>query len=253
MVHREIEWQKDVEAISAAIHELRSRKQKSEAERAALEAQKEGYITVVEELKQSIAAREKDGETFASQILEYDQKIKAVLEKRQQIEGETTKFRAEEREVSAKKEAAAGELARLEEQKLSAQKDYDTIIARLWEDYELTRQRGIRHRCGDRRPKRRPERAEFHQEQNKALGTVNLSAIEEYKEVSERYEFLKEQVGDASRSKDELTRLIAALTKEMETIFSENFQKINENFSRIFVELFGGGKASLTLNDRTIF
>ena len=60
---------------------------------------------------------------------------------------------------------------------------------------------------------------------------------------------MKEQVGDASRSKDELTRLIAALTKEMETIFSENFQKINENFSRIFVELFGGGKASLTLND----
>ena len=106
-----------MEAISATTHELRSRKQKSEAEKAALLAQKEGYITVVEELKQSIAAREKkDGETFASQILEYDQKIKAVLEKRQQIEGETTKFRAEEREVSAKKEAAAGELARLEEQ-----------------------------------------------------------------------------------------------------------------------------------------
>ena len=186
---------------------------------------------------------------FASQILEYDQKIKAVLEKRQQIEGETTKFRAEEREVSAKKEAAAGELARLEEQKLSAQKDYDTIIARLWEDYELTRSEAsaIAVEIEDQNAAQK----ELNSIKNKirALGTVNLSAIEEYKEVSERYEFLKEQVGDASRSKDELTRLIAALTKEMETIFSENFQKINENFSRIFVELFGGGKASLTLND----
>ena len=249
LAHREIEWQKDMEAISAATHELRSRKQKSEVEKAALLAQKEGYITVVEELKQSIAAREKDGETFASQILEYDQKIKAVLEKRQQIEGETTKFRAEEREVSAKKEAAAGELARLEEQKLSAQKDYDTIIARLWEDYELTRSEASAIAVGIEDQNAAQKELNSIKNKIKALGTVNLSAIEEYKEVSERYEFLKEQVGDASRSKDELTRLIAALTKEMETIFSENFQKINENFSRIFVELFGGGKASLTLND----
>ena len=247
--HREIEWQKDLEAISAVIQEFFSRKQKSEEEKTALLMQKDAYIATVEELKQSISSKEKDGETFVAQIQEYDQKIKAVLEKRQQIEGETTKFRAEEREVSSKKEAAAGELARLEEQKLSAQKDYDNIITRLWEDYELTRSEAtaIAVEIDDQNAAQK----ELNSIKNKikALGTVNLSAIEEYKEVSERYAFLKEQVDDASRSRDELNRLIAALTKEMESIFSENFQKINENFSRIFVELFGGGKASLTLND----
>ncbi len=249
LAHREIEWRKDIESVSAAIEELRSRKQKSDEEKDALKAQREIYINAVEELKQSIISREKDGETFSAQIKEYDQKIKAVLEKRQQIEGETTKFRAEEREISAKKEAAAGDLARLEEQKLSAQKDYDTIIARLWEDYELTRSEASAIAVEIKDQSAAQKELNSIKNKIKNLGTVNLSAIEEYKEVSQRYEFLKEQVEDASRSKDELTRLIASLTKEMETIFSENFKKINENFSRIFVELFGGGKASLTLNE----
>ncbi|MEG2597393.1 MAG: chromosome segregation protein SMC, partial [Oscillospiraceae bacterium] len=83
----------------------------------------------------------------------------------------------------------------------------------------------------------------------KALGTVNLAAIEEYEEVSTRYTFLKGQVEDAAQSKDELTKLISSLTKEMETIFVENFTKINEHFGKIFVELFGGGKATLSLSD----
>ena len=83
----------------------------------------------------------------------------------------------------------------------------------------------------------------------KSLGAVNVYAIEEYKEVNSDYEFLKVQVGDVEKSKTELLRLINDLTKQMREIFIERFDMINRNFSETFTELFGGGKASLSLSD----
>lgn len=72
----------------------------------------------------------------------------------------------------------------------------------------------------------------------RALGSVNVSAIDEYKEVSERYEFLKTQIGDVETSKAELLKLIDELTHQMQDIFVERFALINENFKQTFLELF---------------
>ena len=83
----------------------------------------------------------------------------------------------------------------------------------------------------------------------RSLGNVNVSAIEEYKEVKERYEFLKVQICDIEKSKSELLKLINDLTKQMREIFVERFNLINQNFAQTFTELFGGGKASLSLSD----
>ena len=83
----------------------------------------------------------------------------------------------------------------------------------------------------------------------RALGNVNVGAIEEYKEVSERYRFLKTQTDDAEKSRAELMKLITQLTSDMQSIFADNFGRIAENFSRIFTELFDGGRAELTLTD----
>lgn len=86
--------------------------------------------------------------------------------------------------------------------------------------------------------------------QIKSLGNVNLSAIEEYREVTERYEYLSGQIRDVEQSRDELRRLISDLTENMKELFTESFDKISRNFSQIFVELFGGGKGELSLSDR---
>ena len=83
----------------------------------------------------------------------------------------------------------------------------------------------------------------------RALGTVNVAAIEEYREVSERYEFLSAQVKDVESTKARLTALILEVTGEMRSLFSENFGRIAQQFSKIFVELFGGGEAALTLTE----
>ena len=83
----------------------------------------------------------------------------------------------------------------------------------------------------------------------KNLGNVNVSAIEEYKEVSERFEFMSTQVNDVEKSKREIERLITDLTKQMKEVFVESFEEINKNFTFTFKELFGGGTASLSLSE----
>ena len=81
------------------------------------------------------------------------------------------------------------------------------------------------------------------------MGSVNVAAIDEYKEVSERYEFMKAQVGDIEKSKKEIIALIGDLTKQMKELFIERFAMINKNFGETFKELFGGGNASLLLTN----
>ena len=85
----------------------------------------------------------------------------------------------------------------------------------------------------------------------RALGSVNVSAIEEYKEVKARYDALMHQVTDVEESRNELTRMISKLSAQMREIFSDSFRAINENFGRVFTELFGGGEASLVLEDES--
>ena len=83
----------------------------------------------------------------------------------------------------------------------------------------------------------------------RALGSVNVDAVEEYKEVSERYEFLSAQVNDVEVSREELLKLIGDLTVRMRDMFIERFNQINVHFGAVFNDLFGGGKAELVLTD----
>ena len=89
----------------------------------------------------------------------------------------------------------------------------------------------------------------FDKGQVTELGAINVSAIDEYKEVSERHTFLSGQLDDVERSKAELNRLIAELTDKMSSRFREQFSKINQFFDETFRELFDGGKAELLLED----
>ena len=85
----------------------------------------------------------------------------------------------------------------------------------------------------------------------RALGSVNVGAVEEYKEVSERYAYISEQVGDIETSKQELEKMIGELTEKMAERFREQFRRINNYFGETFRDLFDGGKAELVLDDPT--
>ncbi len=149
----------------------------------------------------------------------------------------------------AAKEKLSAEVTRLTERESNLKTETDTIVGKLLEIYELTRSEAqqIAEPLEDVTAARK-RLAELKQK-IRALGSVNVEAIEEYREVSERYRFLSEQMADVRKSKQELEKLIADLTEEMCRIFAESFAVINENFKEIFVDLFGGGKAELTLTD----
>ncbi|MFV0353142.1 MAG: chromosome segregation protein SMC [Oscillospiraceae bacterium] len=183
------------------------------------------------------------------QIVAKEDEIKALsasrMEKEAKIAGKTT----QERAFTAEREELGREVARLDEQKTSLENKYNGTIAQMWDEYELTPGDAealcveftsvteLRRRVGELRGKIR------------ALGNVNVGAVEEYEEVNERYTFLKKQVGDVEASKAELEKMIAELSAEMTAIFATNFAQINTHFGRIFVELFGGGRAELSLSD----
>ena len=153
------------------------------------------------------------------------------------------------KETNEAKEKLSAEVTRLEERREANLRDTDNIIRQLSENYQLTRSEAVQ--LAEKIEDITQAQRELNDVKNKirALGSVNVDAIEEYREVSERYTFMSEQIADIQKSKAELEKIITDLTEEMCRIFSDSFRIINSNFKEIFVELFGGGKAELILTD----
>ncbi|MBQ1517993.1 MAG: chromosome segregation protein SMC [Clostridia bacterium] len=178
-----------------------------------------------------------------------NERITSLAEKRTKLEQRSSQLRQRERDKLSEKEQIGLELARLEERKENLNKQYDEINRKLWEEYELTvRSAAEKAAVIESIPKAQKRLSEL-KSKIKALGSVNVAAIDEYKEVSERYEFMKAQVGDIEKSKKEIIALIGDLTKQMKELFIERFAMINKNFGETFKELFGGGNASLLLTN----
>ena len=241
--------QKDIESHRAAIAQLESRTDESDARARQLAAN-------IETLTAQNAERAAQIETIRAAIagsrneIEKREEAKAgAVRRRMEKEGGITQQTARVRKITDEREALGREIARLTEQKEQKDAEYEQTVAKLWEEYELTLS-AAQELCVpfERGAELRRQVSEVRGK-IKALGNVNVSAIEEYAEVSRRYEFLRAQVGDVETSKAELQKLIAGLSDEMRAMFSESFAAINRNFGRIFAELFGGGTARLYLED----
>ena len=141
------------------------------------------------------------------------------------------------------------EVARLE-QKLSANAmEEKNILDKLWEHYELSHSDAMEQRIElESIPKASRRIAELNRA-IKALGTPNIGAIEEFDRVNTRYTYLSDQRTDVEKAKEELLGIIEEITKQMTVIFAEQFKLLNESFQQTFLELFGGGKAQLELED----
>ena len=213
-----------------------------DSEIAAYEAKNAELLQNIENLKANAAAlRENNGASRA--------KIDELLTQRDTLEKETNDLRTLERAKSVERENLSGELARLEERKIAMRKEYDDLTAKLFEEYGLTRREAAALEIEIEDFSAANKRLNELKGQIRALGSVNVSAIEEYKEVSERYEFMSEQISDVERSRDELNKLIRELTDNMAQQFRDKFRLINTAFGETFSELFGGGRAELLLSD----
>ena len=202
-----------------------------------------------EELTKLIDVLREDAGKLRSQSGTSKADTENLIKQREVFEKESAELRILEREKTEEREKLSGEMARLSERKESMAQELENISNRLYEEYELTRRDAeelniVIEDVGESRKRLNELKAKI-----KGLGSVNLSAIEEYSEVSERYEFMHVQVNDVEKSKAELIKLIQELTGKMGEQFRTQFNKININFGATFSELFGGGKASLVLSD----
>ena len=177
--------------------------------------------------------------------------IVSLQKKRSETDEKSASLRIKQRQKSDEREKVSGEIARLEERKAVMVKEYDDTVNKLYDEYQLTKREAEAVSEKPEEPRKAQQRLNELKGSIRALGSVNVSAIEEYKEVKERYEFMNAQVTDVERSKKELLNLIDELTDKMSKQFREQFTKINQNFGETFSELFGGGKAEIILEDPT--
>ncbi len=242
---------KDVEAHRETIRHYEEttaasdeRTRSLEEEIAGIVAENEKLQAQIAELNEQVTGLKAKGDTSREQIDE-------LTRKREEAQAEGEKLRHLERNKATEREQVSGELARLEERKANMLRDYDDTVNKLYDEYELTRREAAEVAQPTEDPTGTRGTLTEVRQKIKALGSVNVGAIEEYKEVSERYEFLSDQVGDVERSRKELLDLIAELTGNMAKQFSEQFARINKAFGSTFTELFGGGKAALVLEDES--
>ena len=175
--------------------------------------------------------------------------IAEISGKRLELEGKRSRAEKEAQERSAEIISLERQSAKIEQKKLSADMEEKQILDKLWDSYELsfTDANAVR-RPIESMAKENRRISELRGEMS-SLGTPNLGAIEEYDRVSGRYEFLSSQRDDVEKAKSELLGVIRGVTGEMKEVFVTQFRAIDEAFRETFRELFGGGRASLELED----
>lgn len=175
--------------------------------------------------------------------------LASVNEEKLRVEGTRQKCDVQSKQKGAELLNLERERSRLENKKTQLGMEEQQMIDRLWESYELTRATAAEVRVELESIPAANRRIGELRGAIKKLGAVNVAAIEEYEKISERYEFLSTQQKDLEKAKESLLKIIRDLTGSMESLFAEQFALINESFAATFVDIFGGGKASLRLED----
>lgn len=187
------------------------------------------------------------------------QLLSQLNEKRGDVEKDNFEFERKLNEINAKlrdrmnqKELIFREYTKCESKLTNLRDTQDKLATKLWDDYELTRSDAVALGYPPVTKENRTELISLQTEcRNKlrVIGHVDLDAVNKYEEVKVRYEYLNGQITDLEKARRDLNGIISQLEVEMKTAFVDSFNKINENFGKVFAELFGGGSAELSLSD----
>ncbi len=202
-----------------------------------------------EERNKQISGLEEEASAARKEIEDIRAVISQSGELRDANDRRTQELRSEQDSIAEQREKIASEISRLEERKQALQNDYNSAANRLWEEYELSVAEALPLCVEFSSVTELRQKVSSVRNRIRALGNVNVAAIEEYQEVSTRYQFLSEQISDVDESRKSLLRLIDDLEREMKQIFTRSFNEINEKFHYTFKMLFGGGHANLFLTD----
>lgn len=241
--------EKDVETARASIYSLSANKNALNMELAA----KQNDVRNIDEhngrLKNEISAFEKQIDEHCAVMKELAEK---VVETQSGYEKDTEKLKNIQNLLKEQNETIyllQHETARLEAKNAKFESDCEAMINRLWDEYELTYNTALEYKKADFDMNDGQKQASSLRSQIKALGNINVDAIEEYKEVKEKFDFLSGQKNDLDETKKKLENIITEMQQIMTEQFKKNFEIIQNKFNSVFHELFGGGMGRLTLTE----
>ena len=234
-------------AVSQFAQLLESLSGDSEQRHKAIEKAEASIKTIEAELDEVL--KQRDG--IMAEAEKIRSEIGEINSKRLELEGRRTKADKETQERNRKLLDLERSCARFEQKKLAADMEEKQILDKLWDNYELSHSAAQELRQPVTNLQSETRGINELRRKISALGTPNIGAIEEYERVSTRYEFLAGQRDDVEKAKKELLDIIGDVTTEMQDVFLGQFKLIDEKFRETFLELFGGGKAAISLEDET--
>ena len=240
---------KDAERSRQSVEDLRLRGDESLGRMSNLQETIASIKGENDERQKQIDALEEEATGARKEIDDIRTEIAKSGELRNENDRRTQELRGEQDGIAEQREKIASEISRLEERKQALQNDYNSAANRLWEEYELSVAEALPLCVEFTSVTDLRQKVSSVRNRIRALGNVNVAAIEEYQEVSARYQFMSEQIADVDESRKSLLRLIDDLEREMKQIFTRSFNEINEKFHYTFKMLFGGGHANLFLTD----
>jgi len=258
------------EALAAQVAALNAQKAALEAEELAsrqslreLEELRKDVVGDREDRSRRIQELGEQNEALTAQIREKEAQLQAIRAQaaasqadiqrlngeRLELEGERNRADKASRDKNSELLAMEREVSVLEQRKTALEMEERQILDKLWETYELSHEAAKAQRVELESVAKAQRRVAELKKAISALGNINLDAVEEFQRVNERYTYFTDQRDDVQQAKAGLEKIISDVTGEMERIFGEQFAKINEAFQQTFTELFGGGKATLELED----
>ncbi len=247
----EVEVQKMRQAESfkqANLDRIDSELRKSDEELSSVLKALEDNDKLIEEKKKNIEQIEATIEASYSEQENKQNTLKDNIAKKSELSSKQKSFFEDRESLSDKMNSLDKEVFRLTSQRERSQESIDNHINYMWEEYEITLSAAEKMRDESMTDLTVMKRdiAEI-KDKIKRLGDVNVNAIEEYKQVSERYNQMKTQQSDLVTAAETLKGIIAELDDAMRKQFSERFKQISDEYDKVFKELFGGGKATLEL------
>ena len=222
----------------------------------------ENNNTSIQNKNENIAQIFKENETLENRITELNaqiEQIKSDVEnsstkvdelKNKRVE-KNSKLSETENEINNQFNTIEGlkeQIVKIDVKKTKLEQDLEQVVNSLWEEYELTPNAVTEYKRPDNIAQTQKE-VNHIRNKIKDLGSINVDSIEEYKKTKERYDFMCEQRADLDETAGKLRNIISDMTDTMKKQFADKFRQINKNFNEVFVELFGGGKAELILED----
>lgn len=245
---KEVEANKDFEAQGMNVKNAFTRYNDAKARLDALYDEQNLLSLRVEDIVKEAQDATEQLAFYEKEAQEKKAEIEALVKDTTALEYSITRILNTQKEINRDKEVFFRDYTKYSSMLEQYQKEYDILTSKLWEEYEIT--------FSDAQLLNLPKpKAEDITELNsvkakiRALGHVNVGAVEEYKETKERFDFMSKQVEDLENSKKSLENVIRRLESDMKSIFSKAIEQINKSFGEVFSELFGGGRGEIIITE----